>query len=81
MKNLCFLSLHFTNPISRTFALVAYTLLTGMSVGGYCMLLDFGAPKSEEIVMGVLVGFIVLAYVGFVCFLSRRRECTISEEQ
>ena len=71
MKNLCFLSLHFTNPISRTFALVAYTLLTGMSVGGYCMLLDFGAPKSEEIVMGVLVGFIVLAYVGFVCFFIK----------
>ena len=71
MKNLCFLSLHFTNPISRTFALVAYTLLTGMSVGGYCMLLDFGAPKSEEIVMGVLVGFIVLAYVGFVWFFIK----------
>lgn len=71
MKNLCFLSLHFTNPISRTFALVAYTLLTGMSVGGYCMLLDFGAPKSEEIVMGVLVGFIVLAYVGSVCFFIK----------
>lgn len=71
MKNLCFPSLHFTNPISRTFALVAYTLLTGMSVGGYCMLLDFGAPKSEEIVMGVLVGFIVLAYVGFVWFFIK----------
>ena len=71
MKNLCFPSLHFTNPISRTFALVAYTLLTGMSVGGYCMLLDFGAPKSEEIVMGALVGFIVLAYVGFVWFFIK----------
>ncbi len=71
MKKLCFPSLHFTNPISRTFALVAYTLLTGMSVGGYCMLLDFGAPKSEEIVMGVLVGFIVLAYVGFVWFFIK----------
>ena len=71
MKNLCFPSLHFTNPISRTFALVAYTLLTGMSVGGYCMLLDFGAPKSEEIVMGILVGFIVLAYVGFVWFFIK----------
>jgi len=71
MKNFCFPSLHFTNPISRTFALVAYTLLTGMSVGGYCMLLDFGAPKSEEIVMGVLVGFIVLAYVGFVWFFIK----------
>jgi hypothetical protein len=42
-----------------------------MSVGGYCMLLDFGAPKSEEIVMGVLVGFIVLAYVGFVWFFIK----------
>ena len=71
MKNFCFPSLHFTNPISRTFALVAYTLLTGMSVGGYCMLLDFGAPKSEEIVMGVLVGFSVLAYVGFVWFFIK----------
>ena len=59
------------NPISKTFALVAYTLLTGMSVGGYCMLLDFDAPKSEEIVMGVLVGLIVLAYVGFVWFFIK----------
>ena len=39
-----------------------------MSVDGYCMMIDFGAFKSEEIVMGVLVGLIVLAYVGFVWF-------------
>ena len=71
MKNFCFPSLHFTNPISRTFALVAYTLLTGMSVGGYCMLLDFSAPKSEEIVMGIIVGLIVIAYIGFVWFFIK----------
>ena len=40
----------------------------GMSVGGYCMMFDFSAPESEEIVIGILVGLIVLAYVGFVWF-------------
>ena len=44
-----------------------------MSVGSYCMLLDFGAHKSEEIVIGVLVGLIVLAYVGFVYFVKTTR--------
>ena len=39
-----------------------------MSFGCYCMMIDFGAPESEEIVIGILVGLIVLAYVGFVCF-------------
>ena len=32
------------------------------------MMIDFGAPESEEIVIGVFVGLIVLAYVRFVCF-------------
>ena len=39
-----------------------------MSVDSYCMLLDFSESKSEEIVIGVFVGLIVLAYVRFVWF-------------
>ena len=47
------------------------------------MMIDFGAPESEEIVIGVLVGLIVLAYVRFVCFYQDDESlicCTISEE-
>ena len=51
-----------------------------MSVDGYCMMIDFGAPESEEIVIGILVGLIVLAYVGFVFIKMTRVYSTISEE-
>ena len=54
-----------------------------MSVDGYCMMIDFGALESEEIVIGILVGLIVLAYVRFVCFYQDNESvirCTISEE-
>ena len=52
-----------------------------MSVDGYSMLLDFSESKSEEIVIDVLVRLIVLAYVGFVCFIKTTRVySTISEE-
>ena len=44
-----------------------------MSVGGYCMMIGFGAPESEEIVIDILVGLIVLAYVGFVYFVKTTR--------
>ena len=37
------------------------------------MLLDISVPVSEEIVIGILVGLIVLAYVGFVYFVKTTR--------
>ena len=47
------------------------------------MMFDFSAPESEEIVIGVFVGLIVLSYVGFVYFCQDGESvirCTISEE-
>ena len=71
MKNV-FLVITFHGLNIENFYISRYTLLTRMSVGGYCML-DFTAPKSEEIVIGILVGLIVLAYVGFVYFVKTTR--------
>ena len=47
------------------------------------MMIDFGVSVSEEIVIGILVGLIVLAYVRFVWFYQDGESvicCTISEE-